>query len=368
MDKERLSRRGFLTGTAVAGVSAVAGCIGAPTDGTETNANPILTPREREIVEPPTYDDARFGDVYQDTIDSVAMVHAIGQTGPIGQGSGFVYAPGYLITNEHVIRDATYIEVQFPENYWSVGDIIGTDRHGDLAVIEVEDPPFTAEPIEPSQFLPTIGQEVLAIGNPFGLDESVSQGIVSGTGRSLPTGEGFSIPDTIQTDASVNPGNSGGPLISMEGRYLGVITARQGQDIGFAISWRLVERIVPALIEDGNYDHSFMGIYSRPVTPAIAEANDLEQIRGVLVVDIVEDSPSEGNLQGSTSQRTIRGQEVDVGGDVIIALDGNPIGTSEELSSYLALHTSPGDELDVTVIRDGEEHIERIELGIRPPL
>lgn len=368
MNNGRLSRRRFLTGAAVAGVSSVAGCLGAPTDGNETNANPILTPREREIVEPPVYDDARFGEVYEDTIDSVAMIHAIGPNGPIGQGSGFVYSPGYLITNEHVIRDATDIEVQFPDNHWSLGDIVGTDRHGDLAAVEVENSPVTAEPIEPSQFLPTIGQEVIAIGNPFGLDESVSQGIVSGTGRSLPTGEGFSIPDTIQTDASVNPGNSGGPLITMEGRYLGVITARQGQDIGFAISWRLVERIIPALIQEGNYDHPFMGIYSRPVTPAIAEANDLEDVHGVLVVDIVDDSPSEGHLQGSTSQRTIRGQQVDVGGDVIIALDGNPIGTSEELSSYLALYTSPGDDLDITVIRDGEEQVERIELGVRPPL
>lgn len=368
MNERRLSRRRFLGGLALASTSAVAGCLRAPTSGNEVDDGAITTPRTREISQPPIDDEARFGEVYQQTIDSVAALYAIGPTGPIGQGSGFVHPSGHILTNEHVIRDATSIEIQFPDNRWSMGEVIGADRHGDLAVVSVDDMPDGADPIKPSEHLPTIGQEVMALGNPFGLEESVSQGIVSGTGRNLPTGEGFSIPDTIQTDASVNPGNSGGPLISMRGRYLGIITARQGQDIGFAISWRLAERIIPQLIIDGNYDHPFMGILTRPVTPAIAEVYELERVRGVLVVDTVEDGPSDGHLQGTTGERTIRGQPVPTGGDIIIELDGNPIETSEALSSYLALHTSPGDELDVTVIRDGETHIERFELGVRPPL
>lgn len=366
MDDGRLSRRQFIAGLAVTGASGIAGCLGAPNSGTPAETNPGFTPRERDIDEPPTDNETRYGEVYQETIDSVAMIHAIGVSGPIGQGSGFLHPSGHMLTNEHVIRGATELEIQFPDNHWTMGDVVGMDQHSDLAIIKVDELPQGVDAIEPSDFKPTVGQEVIAIGNPFGLEESVSQGIVSGTGRNLPTGEGFSIPDTIQTDASINPGNSGGPLVTMRGRYLGVITARAGQDIGFAISWRLVERIVPELIIDGNYDHPFMGIVTRPVTPAVAEGNDLEETRGVLIVDVLDDGPSAGHLQGSTEEQIIRGQRIDVGGDVIIGLDGNPIQTNEDLSSYLALHTSPGDDLDVTVLRDGEEQIERIELGIRP--
>lgn len=365
MGQQGLSRRRLLAGIAVASVGGVAGCLGAPSSAESTTPEPTPTPRDIEV--PPADDEARFAEVYEATIDSVAMVNAIGPLGPLGQGSGFVHSPGNLLTNEHVTRGATDIELQFPGNVWTTGQVVEEDPHSDLAIIAVDEPPASADPIEPSPYRPTVGQEVLAIGNPFGLEESVSQGIVSGVGRNLPTGEGFSIPDSIQTDASVNPGNSGGPLLTLRARYLGVITARQGQDIGLAVSWRLVERVAPVLAAGERYEHSFLGILSLQVTPAIARANGLDSVRGVIVVDLVDGGPSADHLQGS-EQQTIDGQPVPVGGDIIVAIDGEPLETNEALSTFLALHTSPGDVVAVTVIRDGEEHVENIELGVRPEI
>lgn len=365
MSNRGASRRRFLAAVAAGVTGASAGCLGAPTAG-DSPGTPGPTPTPRTIETPPADDEARFAEVVDATADSVAMLNAIGPTQLIGQGSGFVYATDHVLTNEHVTRNAVEIELQFPDNVWTTGAVVGEDHHSDLAVVEVDDLPASAEPIASSAYRPTVGQEVVAMGNPFGLEESVSQGIVSGVGRNLPTGEGFSIPDTIQTDASVNPGNSGGPLVTMRGRYLGVITARQGQDIGFAVSWRLAERVVPELIETGTYDHPFLGIYSMQVTPVIADENGLDEVSGVIVVDLVDGGPAEMHLNGSDDIRTVRGQQVPVGGDIIVQLDGIPIPTDEALSTYLVLHTSPGDVLDVTVIRDGQLVTEQVELGTRP--
>lgn len=371
MDERRVTRRGMLTGIAALGASSLAGCVGAPSgqdDTASTTGTPDPPPTPREIDPPPADPDARYAEVYDGTVDTVAMITALGTSGPIGQGSGFIYAPGYLLTNEHVVRHATEVELEFPDERWDTGTIVGEDPHSDLAVVELDGGPGDVPPLEPADHRPTVGQEVMALGSPFGLEESVSLGIVSGINRNLPTGEGFSIPDTVQTDAGVNPGNSGGPLVTMRGRYLGVITARQGQEIAFAVSWRLAERVAPALLETGSYDHAYMGIYSRSVDPAIARANDFEAARGVMVVDLVDGGPADGILQGSDDSTIINGREVPTGGDVILALDGHEVSTGGALSSFLALYTSPGHELAVTVRRDGVELTEYVELGTRPPL
>lgn len=367
---ERLSRRRVLASLAAVTTGAIAGCASAPSEESNqtpaTTPNPLETPRPIET--PPPVDDARFGEVYEETIRSVAMVTAIGPTGPIGQGSGFVYGADTVVTNEHVIRGGTHLELQFADNEWATGSVIGRDPHSDLAVIEVDALPPETPRLPPADHRPTVGQEVLAIGSPFGLEASVSSGIVSGVGRNLPTGDGFSIPDTIQTDAGINPGNSGGPLVTMQGSYLGIIIARQrGEDtVGFAVSWRLAERVIPSLLETGEYHHAFLGIYTYPVTPAVAEANDLEEVRGVMVVDTIPDGPSAGHLYGSDRTETIRGEEVPVGGDVIVGFDGHPIETSEALSTFLALHTSPDDELSVSILREGQQRTESVTLGTRP--
>ncbi len=358
------SRREFLAGMALVGAGASAGCLNAPA---EDSTNPVSsTPSTTPATTPPPADDARFADVYQQTIDSVAMVNGYGPQGPVGQGSGFVYEGEYIITNEHVITEADFVELQFRGNRWAEGTIIGSDIYSDLAVIEAPGLPPSANPLQSAETHATIGQEVLALGNPFGFEESVSQGIVSGRNRSLPTGTGFRIPATIQTDASVNPGNSGGPLVALDGQYLGVITARAGSDIGFAISWQLAERVLPALITQGEYDHPYLGIRSQAVTPGVAEANNLGQTRGVIVIEVLAGDPAAGLLEGSTGSTTINGVNVPIGGDVIVELDGQPIHSNEELSTYLALRKSPGETLEVGVIRRGHEVTETIELGERP--
>ncbi len=365
MDDPAYSRRGVLTGLAGLGIASVAGCIGAPGSGQQS---PDPTPTPQTPTEPPAHPDARYNEIYEQTIDSVAMVRSFDATGPRGQGSGFVFRSGHLLTNEHVVTGATEVELQFRNNYWSEGNVIGADPYSDLAVIEADELPVRAEPLNASNYRATVGQEVLALGNPFGLEESVSQGIVSGRNRSLPTGTGFSIPATIQTDASVNPGNSGGPLVTMNGAYLGVITARAGQDIGFAVSWRLAERVGPELLEHGSYVHPYMGVTLTQVTPGIADANDLDEVTGVIIVDVLANDPADGTLEPSTDETSIRGIQVPVGGDVIVALDGVTIETDEALSTYLALHKRPGDDLDLTIIRDGERQHVSFELGERPPL
>lgn len=344
----------------------MAGCLRAPTGGRSTTATPTETPPEDTPVEPPAPTEARYNEVYEATIDSVALIRSRSPSRYLGQGSGFVYRDGVILTNEHVVTGATSVELQFRGNRWTEGSVIGTDRHSDLAVVDADGLPANATPLHPAGTRATIGQEVIALGNPYGLEESVSQGIVSGVNRSLPSGTDFRIPATIQTDASVNPGNSGGPLVDMDGRFLGVITARAGQDIGFAVSWRLVERVAPALIGTGSYDHSFLGVRLVQVDPVIADANDLEDVSGVLVVDVLDGGPAEGHLEPSPEEVTRRGRRVPVGGDVIVALDGMAVETTEALSTYLALETSPGDALAVTVRREGARGTVEIELGERP--
>ena len=306
-----------------------------------------------------------YTDVYRATIDSVALVRSYRAIGA-GTGSAFVYDDEHLVTNQHVVEDAEDIEVRFARGDWRDGEVVGTDVYSDLAVVRVEEVPDYATPLDLVESDPPIGAEVVALGNPFGLGESVSAGIVSGVDRSLPSVNDFVIADTVQTDAAANPGNSGGPLVTLDGRVVGVVTAGRGNDVNFAVSAALVRRVVPALLEDGSYEHSYVGIGLTSVTPTVAEANDLEAVRGVLVVEVVEDGPSDGVLQGSPDSSTVNGQQVPVGGDVISEMAGRSIPTQDALSTFLALNTSPGDTVPTVVLRDGERVEVDVELGVRP--
>ena len=219
---------------------------------------------------------------------------------------------------------------------------------------------------------PEAGQPVGALGSPLGLEATVTDGIVSGTNRSLPAGaqQGpqFTIPNTIQTTAAINPGNSGGPLVDCEGRVLGVNTATLSgsENTGFAVPASRLERVVPSLIENGSYAGSFLGISSFDVSPIVTEANDLDVTQGVLVQQVVPGSPADGVLRGIMGTEEVRGVEVPVGGDVILAIDGQRILTGEDLSSYLT-QTSPGETVTMSILRDGERMEVEIELGERPP-
>ncbi|QCC60492.1 trypsin-like peptidase domain-containing protein [Natrinema thermotolerans] len=310
--------------------------------------------------------DSEYAAVYEAAIDSVVLVSVAGMGAPDGGGrggigTGFVLENGYVLTNNHVVEAASEggIELQFNNGEWRTAAVVGTDVYSDLAVLEVEDVPDVADGLSLADFRPVIGQEVLAIGNPLGLDASVSQGIVSGLDRALPSPTGFSIPAAIQTDAPINPGNSGGPLVSLDNEVLGVVFAGAGQTIGFAISAQLANRVVPALIEDGDYEHPYMGVGVRPVGPSVAEEIGLEEATGVLVAEVVPNSPADGVLEPAATGRPGTG-------DVIVAIEGTPIPTQDQLSSYLALEASPDETVEVEIVRDGERGTVELTLGSRP--
>lgn len=286
-------------------------------------------------------------------------------------GTGFVYdEDGHIVTNQHVVDAGDDVEVTFQDGETVPAETIGTSIYNDLAVLRVDPEGHELEPLElgDSSRLRE-GHIVLALGNPLGFEGSMTHGIVSALGRTMPVQGGFGIPGVIQTDAPINPGNSGGPLINLAGEVVGVNRAKaQAENIGFAISSNLVERVVPALIEDGNYRDPWIGIRTQDVRPAIAEEMGLREARGVEVVEVVPNSPADrAGLRGATGSIEVHGIEYDIGGDVIVGIDGRPIRVIDDVLSYLSLHASVGDTVDLHVIRDGREVTVDLTLGERPP-
>jgi S1-C subfamily serine protease len=198
----------------------------------------------------------------------------------------------------------------------------------------------------------------------MGLDGTITVGYVSGTNRSNPTGTGFTIPETIQTDAAVNPGNSGGPLLTLDGTVVGVNRAKGGDSIGFAIAPVIVARVVPDLVTEGAFRSAYLNVRTIDVSPTVAEANRFEETGGVLVVDAGrESSPA---LRGCDRAVRVRGREVPVGGDVIVGVEDRAVRSTEELTSYLLTEATPGDSIELTIRRDGREFTDRVTLGERP--
>ncbi|MFB6206330.1 MAG: S1C family serine protease [Haloglomus sp.] len=351
--------------------AALAGCSGGFVESTADRAeSPTETPTAADT---PTGTEAGTGaegtseytEAYQATIQSVAVVRAYGPNGRSGQGSGFVY-DGHVVTNQHVVEGADTFEVGFAQQDWREGRVVGADVYSDLAVISVEATPDYATALSFVEREPSVGTEVLAVGAPFGLGQSASAGIVSGVDRSLPAANNFVIPDAVQTDAAVNPGNSGGPLVDLDANVVGVINSGGGDNIAFGISAALAQRVLPALIETGDYAHPYVGVALRPVTPVLAEGNDLSAVRGAYVDAVREGTPADGVLEGTTGSATVNNIEVPTGGDVIVRIDDRRIRTVNDLSIYLALETSPGEEIDVRIIRDGARRTVSLTLGERP--
>jgi serine protease Do len=379
MESEQWSRRRVLAAMGVAAAGSVAGCsfsqsTGTPTgespsgsdpsgeDGSGTPSNPDYETVDEQIdsVGSP------FTEVYREVADSVVAVR-VNTLSSSSQGTAWVYDANHVVTNEHVVSDADAASVWFDEDGWRSAEVVGTDVYSDLAVLDVSNRPDDATSLNLVENEPPIGTRVMAIGNPFGLSGSLTTGVVSGRNRTLPAPNGFSIPDAVQTDAAVNPGNSGGPLVNLDGKVVGVINSGGGDNIGFGISAALTSRVVPALISQGEYDHSYMGIGLTEVTPALVEANDLPVRRGVYVQQVVDGGPAEGVLQGATDSTYIDGNSVPVGGDTIVRMGDTPIVTQRSLSTFLALQTSPGDTITVEVIRDGRRTQLPLTLGERPP-
>jgi len=292
-----------------------------------------------------------------------------------GVGSGFVFdTKGHIITNEHVIDSGGKITVTFLDGRSYTAKLIGSDTFTDIAVINVDVNPSDLHPlvIGDSAIL-KVGEGVAAIGNPFGLSGSMTSGIVSQMGRTIPSQDAsFSIPDVIQTDAAINPGNSGGPLLNMRAEVIGINTAIQSTSgeftgVGFAIPSRTVSKIVPILIEDGEYHHPWMGIAGSDINPDLAIALNLKDAKGFLIITIIEDSPADkAGLVGSSKTKEVDGINYRIGGDIILEVDGKDVRKIDDILIHLQREKSVDDELILKVLRDGQIKEFVLFLGERP--
>jgi len=292
----------------------------------------------------------------------------------LGLGSGFVYdTKGHIITNHHVIDGADTIQVTFLDGNITSASVVGMDIYSDIAVIKVDPEVTTLQPVVlGTSFDLTVGEPVAAMGNPFGLSDTLTVGIVSSLERTLDAAGGYVIIDIIQIDAAVNPGNSGGPLVNLHGQVVGVNTAIQSETgtftgIGFAIPSDTVKREIDNLIESGDYKHPWLGVSVLEVNIALADAIGLEKPQGILVVEVTSGSPADlAGLRGGYEAAVVDGQDVTLGGDVIVEVDGLPVRTMADLVVYMERNTSPRDSVDLGIIRDGQELGVTVNLGERP--
>jgi len=298
-----------------------------------------------------------------------------------GQGSGFVLdQDGHIVTNNHVVEGAEELEVVFYDGEVVDAVVVGTDPDSDLAVVQVDVPAerLATVVLGDSDEL-QVGQMAVAIGNPFGLNGTLTVGIISALGRTLPLGHisdqvggRFSIPEVIQTDAAINPGNSGGPLMDSHGRVIGINTAINSEGgtssgVGFAVPVNAIKRVVPKLISGGYYPYPWLGITGRDLSPIDVEAMNLPVDRGALVVGVAPGGPADlaGIRAGGEEYETKYGTLL-IGGDVIVAIDDSPVMDFDDLLEYLVRQTQPGDVVRLSIIRDGERREVRVTLQERP--
>ena len=291
-----------------------------------------------------------------------------------GVGSGFVFDKmGHIITNAHVIEGSTKTVVTFLDGRSYNAEIIGVDEYTDIGVIKVNADLKLLQPLSlgDSSNL-NVGEPIAAIGNPFGLSGSMTSGIVSQMGRLLPSGSGYSIPDVIQTDAAINPGNSGGPLLNMRGNIVGINTAIQSTTgeftgVGFAIPSQTVAKIVPILIDEGEYKHPWIGISGRDIDPDTANVLGLKDALGFLIITVVENSPAaDAGLIGSDKIIEVDGKEYSIGGDIIVAVDGMDVRKIDDILVHLQRVKTVGDEMNLEILRDGRTTNVTIILQERP--
>jgi S1-C subfamily serine protease len=323
--------------------------------------------------------------LYQNVSPGIVSIQVLTAQGG-SLGTGFVFDDqGHIVTNFHVVDGEKKIEVDFISGYKAYGKVVGTDLDSDLAVIKVDAPASELHPLalgDSSKL--KVGQSVVAIGNPFGLNGTMTLGIVSALGRTLPSahaspgGSFFSAGDLIQTDASINPGNSGGPLLNLYGEVIGINRAIRtdasnttgepvNSGIGFSIAINIVKRVVPEIIKSGKYDYPYMGVGSASDL-SLDEINalGLSNFTGAYVTSVTQGGPGEkaGLIAGTKDvglQRGLLG-----GGDLIIAMDGQPIKSFDELIRYLINNKAPGDTVTLTVIRNGSQMDVTLELTKRP--
>jgi serine protease Do len=323
--------------------------------------------------------------VYIENLAKPTSTSQTDQALPESQGSGFVWdTQGHIVTNDHVVRGSDALQVTFWDGVVLPAEVVGSDPDSDLAVILVDPKLVKLVPVERAKVDDiTVGQRAIAIGNPFGLVGTMTEGIVSAIGRSIPAVTGFSIPMAIQTDASINPGNSGGPLLNDRGQVIGVnaqirsaAATPANSGVGFAIPVNIAERVVPALISSGKYKHAYLGLSGRTYSPAWAEALGFSKDdRGAYVMDLISGGPTErsGLRAGTKDTKVILAVAMDGpvylkgGGDLVVGIDDKKVGTFDDILIYLESFKSPGDEIKLTVLRPSEgQKVVPVKLGERP--
>jgi S1-C subfamily serine protease len=309
--------------------------------------------------------------VVEITVTAEASESPFGGPQAQGQGSGFVYdRQGHIVTNQHVVQGASSISVRFWNGQTYDAEVVGTDASTDLAVLDVDAPASVLSPLRLGDSSEVeVGDGVVAIGSPFGLEQTVTNGIVSALHRQMTAPNEFSINDSIQTDAAINHGNSGGPLLNAGGRVIGVNAQIEsdsgGNDgVGFAIPSNTVSSIVSQLVETGEVEHAYLGVGVQTIPASAAEELDL--VEGVALTQVRSETPAaRAGLRASSGSRLVDGESYPTGGDVVTALDGKKITSAEELQSVIDA-SKPGDTVSITFVRDGDSRTVRVQLASRP--
>jgi S1-C subfamily serine protease len=295
-------------------------------------------------------------------------------------GSGFVWdTQGDIVTNNHVVDGATRITITFYDGTTVDASLVGTDADSDLAVVKVNPDGLQLPPVTMADStIVKVGQLAVAIGNPFGYQNTMTVGFISAVGRLIPAninaaGQTYSIPDIIQTDVSINPGNSGGVLLDDTGAVMGITQSIEtlsgsSSGVGFAIPSAIIKQVVPALIESGHYDHPYLGITITSLNPDIAAAMNLpSNQRGAIVQAVTAGSPAaKSGLKASANKTSINGQQVSIGGDIIIAYDDQTIKNSDDVIAFMARSGSVGQTVTLTILRSGKQIHVQVTLGLRP--
>jgi 2-alkenal reductase len=335
----------------------------APTTATSVPLATQLLPEEQLL--------ANVYTAVNPCVVNINMTMAVGE----GAGSGFVYdMQGHIITNNHVVEGADKIYVTFADGEMVPATVVGTDANSDLAVIKVDAAAAELHPVTLGESTTLrVGQMGIAIGNPFGLEGTMTVGIISALGRVVPASSSrYAMVDLIQTDAPINPGNSGGPLLDSAGRVIGVNTMIYSESgtssgVGMAVPVDTVERVVPQLLEAGSYAHPWLGLTGMSVTPVVAQALSLPVEQGVLIESVVNAGPAEkAGLRGGAQEQTVDGVNMAVGGDIIVAIGGTEVRSFDDVVGHLARNTQAGQKLEITVLRDGQRQTFAVTVGERP--
>jgi S1-C subfamily serine protease len=312
-------------------------------------------------------EDRLISDLYQRVSPSVVHIAAQVITmdffwGPLpseGTGSGFLIdREGHILTNYHVVEGARSVEVKLSDETQVTAQIVGADPPNDLAVLKIDVPADRLTPVTLGDASTLrVGQRAIAIGNPFGLDRTLTTGVISALGRPLKKDENSVIYNVIQTDAAINPGNSGGPLLNARGEVIGVNTAirQNAEGIGFAVSVDTVRRVLPPLLSSGRYPHPWLGVLGYSITPELAETLGLPVEQGLLVARLYRNSPADrAGVRGATQQVIVGNHRMLIGGDILTAVDDTPIRDWDDLQEHLEERTRVGQTVTLTVLRDGQ--------------